>query len=981
MSGNLVVILCILVLAPAESTSRPRPVPPEDRVLDPSRLREELLQRGMSELLKAYLADCPPTSEADKLIYDRELQLAIYADKSRDEDECLAALDKAIGLVEEAITRFPNDVRSLDWRLQLGKDILYKKAEPYYNNILFRGGTATDREQLLAIATRATQVFSDLDKVFTRWNQSLGKLKEADLRKLENSGEITRYRSLEVNAKYFNNWAKFYRALAMPAGKPREDLLKEIISYLTVEKREWIETDHKESGVQCQSLLLLGMAYRLSGNDGKAMETLQQAVRRTEALEPGDRRNLQWVASLGKMEQIKVLRDSGKQDEALKGIRELTRGLSEEPQSLSIELAAALLECSIIQAQAEAAKARKDDKAAAEFFARTRQPLIMLANRRPQAKSHIYQEIYPLFSKIDDLKALGPFDKAVCIGGLLGDAARSQQRMQTIRKTSGSRLTPAQQQEISRLDVERVGRYDKAIEVAESLLADTSPQAAELRPEALFNLGVCQYQRGKPLPAIETFTRLVREHPKHAGTMDAALYAVQIGSDAYRDPANRNQPSVRSAFWSALKTLIDAFPTSSEARYWQFFLANLLDLQGDYRQAAIEYAKVDPSHENYLDARYQRIVALLNLYETVAASQQADAKALREQGETLVREAAACADFLNKQVDQIKEDRHRQEILQNAGDALLIAARVSNDPPFTDYATTLKLLDKFEDRYGDSRDLIGRALRMRIVAMQGLNQLDQARKLIPDYVRRDPQNAGATLSALLTSMQQEAARARERNDAARMTRAAQEAVDLAQWLYQWAQENRKQLKREELFSIRVQYAQALLEAKRYPEAQVLFQQCYDEDAARSPEKEATHGPTLVGLAECHYRLGQQAAGQGQIDNARKELTTASQQFMTVWRKAERNTPIWWQALLRALEIPVQLRELTVTQLDEARKTRVLTPQEKNLLTDSLASLNRVDQTLQAERTAQPELGGKTQEFSRLQSRLVQLRRKIEQLSQ
>lgn len=971
--------LLYVTLIASVASGQPRPTQPEDRLLDPARLRAELLQRGMSELLQAFLEECPPTGPVEKLIYEREIQLAVYADKSRDEEECLVALDKAISLLEEAIAKYPDDKRSLDWRLQLGKDLIYKRAEPYYNNILFRGGSTTDREQLLAIATRATQAFDDLNKAITRWNQSLQRLNEAELRKVENSGEIARYRALELNSKYFTNWAKFYRALASPPDKTREDLLKDVVTYLTVEKKDWIETDHKESGVQCQSLLLLGMAYRLAGNADKAVEYLRKAVDRVSSLtDPSDKRSLQWVVFLGKMEQIKVLRDTGRFQEAHEAIAALTKGMAEESSSPSLELAAALLEGSIYQKQAETAEKNKDEKAAAELAARSRQPLIALANRRPQAKAKIYAELYSLLGKVADPKKLGPFDMAIYIAGQLGEATRLQQRIDQLRKATNDKPNAEQRQQLTRLDAERNGCFDRAIDVAGVLLADRSELAAGLRPEALFNLAVCYFQRGSALKAIETFTQLVREHPRFERSRDAALYAVQIASDLNRDSANR-RAELRGVFIDAMRSLITTYPDTQDARYWRFFLANMLELQGDYRQAADEFAKVDPSHEKYLDARYHRLNSLVSLFESTTASQSADPATVRRQAELLVTEASACAELIAKSLDQVNDAAGRGELAQNAGDALLTAARLCNDPPLSNYEQTLKLLDGFESHFGPYRDLVGRAMRLRIVALQGLNRLDQAKKLIPDYLQRDPENAGATLGALLTSMQQEVQRSRERNDAARADKAATEAVDLARWLYQWAQDSRDRLKPDDLFGIRLQCAQANLEAGLYEEARKLFQQCYDEDAARSPNKEPSHGPTIMGLAESCYRLGQQAAKAGQYDHARKDLGIASQHFLSVWRRAERNTVMWWQALLRALEVPVELREVMITQLEQTRKTRDLTQPEKDQLMDVTRMLARIDQTIKAERTGDAKLGGLGQSFAALQHRGGELRRRIERL--
>ncbi len=962
--------------APAEAE---RPRQPEDEILEPSRLRGELLRRGMTDLLQTYLEECPPMSEVEKLIYARQQKLAVYNDKSRDEDECLAALDEAIALLKQAIERFPDDPRAIDWQLQLGKDLIYKRAEPYYNNILFRGGSEEDRKQLLAIAKRATEEFEALGKKIDNWSTRLQQLSEPELRKLENSGEIERYRTLELQSGYFASWAKFYRALAARPGKERDKLTQEVITYLTIEKKEWIETDHKQSGVQCQALLLLGMTYRLAGQPDKATRFLRAAVERTSQIrDPGERRSLAWVIHLGKMEQIKLLRDSGKYDEALTAVKELTEELSDKPQSLSLLLCVALLEGSIYSTQAEA-KAKSDPKAHARLMAKSREPLIELAARRPKAKDRIYAVVYPLLGKDPDPKTLGTFDRNVYIAGKLSDAARAQERVDQVRGNAQGDLRPEQQKKVEALQTQRRESLDKAITAAELLLKEGKDLSQAVRAEAMFNLAVCYFERGNALKSVRTFVDLVRQHPGFVRSFDAALYAVQLAAEMNRDPAGVDRPEVRALFLDALKALTETFGETDEAKYWQFYLANTLDLAGRLEQAAKAYAAVHAGHANYLDARYARIICLLRLLERAASSQEADAAKVRARAESLVKEAMACAELLRKGAGRADGDERRSELMRSSGDCLLIAARVRNEPPLEDHAAALDVLEDFDKTYGAYRDLLGRSMRLKIVALQGLGKLQEAKQLIPDYMKRDPENAGATIGALLASMQQEVRRARERNEEQAARRAAGEAVELAKSLYVWARQNPSQLETDELFGIRVQYAQACLEAQQYAQARELFQECLEEDAARSATNEPSHGPTLMGLAEGAYRIGQQAAEDGQIEQARKELTDASKRFLSVWRRTQRHTPLWWRALLRALEVPLALRELDVAQIETAARTRTLTPQEREQLGTALKALARIEQTIAAERMSDADLGGYVREFTRVLNRVTVLRGRIQRL--
>ncbi len=961
--------LVLVSLAPLlVGAAAPRATQPEDKLLDPGRLRGELLRRGMKDLLRAYLDECPPTGDVEGLIYRRQQQLAIYEDKSRDEDECLEALDRAIALLEQAIEKYPKDRRAMDWRLELGRDLVYKRAEPYYNNILYRGGSKEDREQLLAITTRATKAFDGLINAIERWNQQLQQLGEDELKKLENSGEIARFRRLEPQARYFASWARFYRALATPPGETRTKMLEEIITYFTVSRKEWIETDHEQSGVQCQALLLLGMTYRLADDPAHAEEFLGKAVKRATALKgPVEKRSMQWVVFLGKMEQVKLLRDQGKFAEALERIQAMTEDLAKTPEVLSKELAAALLEGSIYVRQAETAKAKKDDKAYAELMARSRRPLIDLAGRRPKAKARIYSSLYPLLGKDPDLARLGPFDMSVYIAGLLGDGVRAQRRADQLRSEAGDKPDEDVQKRLAQLEVERKDSLTKAVAAAKAFPGKTDAAGAELaerlRPEILFNLAVCYFHLNRPLEAVPVFVQLARKYPEFANSRDAALNAVRIAAELNRDPANAARPEVRTAFINALRVLTGQYGDSDDARYWQFFLANTLELQGRDREAADAYAKVVQQHENYLDARYHRIACLARDFDAAASSQSSNQAALIGQAKEIAAEALACAKRLQASLDGIEDAPRKEELQRAAGDALLTAARLTLEPPVKQYRLALEMLGKVKVPYEKYPDLMGRRLRLEILAYQGMGQLQEASKLIHDYREKDPEHAGATLSALLDSMQDEAKRARQRAQLDVAKQVGAEAVKVAKELYGWARDTRKG-KPDEVFEIRVRYARACLEAEQYEQARTLYRQCFDEDVARSPKKEPMHGPTMLGLAESHYRLGLAAAKAGHHDQAGKSLATASKRFLAIFRRSPPYTPIWWQARLRVTQIPIERRELTVDELDKGGG-RTLTEKDRTLLADVPKLHRQVEQVVAAERMKDPKLGGHAAEFNAL----------------
>ena len=48
-------------------------------------------------------------------------------------------VSEAVAMLETVVKNHPDDPRRFQWQMDIGHDILYKLAEPYFNNILFSG--------------------------------------------------------------------------------------------------------------------------------------------------------------------------------------------------------------------------------------------------------------------------------------------------------------------------------------------------------------------------------------------------------------------------------------------------------------------------------------------------------------------------------------------------------------------------------------------------------------------------------------------------------------------------------------------------------------------------------------------------------------------------------------------------------------------------------------------------------------------------
>ncbi|MFQ6049078.1 MAG: hypothetical protein ACE5K7_06920, partial [Phycisphaerae bacterium] len=231
----------------------------EQRRLDTAEFCQGLLDRGLTELFDFFLQQHRPADAIEAALLQRLQQLRLYSDDSREVSTRLAALDKAIAILRSLIAEHPDDPRNPRWRLQLGCDLLYKRAEPYRNNVLYAGATQQDRAELLKLARQASGIFEQL--LADLKDRQQGQPSSAPGRPTGQArpAALADLRALRARAEYFDAWARLYMALAMPARDQRRiDLLAAVTSF--VKTSRYAERPHDETGVQCQSLLLAGMA-------------------------------------------------------------------------------------------------------------------------------------------------------------------------------------------------------------------------------------------------------------------------------------------------------------------------------------------------------------------------------------------------------------------------------------------------------------------------------------------------------------------------------------------------------------------------------------------------------------------------------------------------------------------------------------------------------------------------------------------------
>ena len=722
----------------------------EDRRLDSAQFRQGLKDRGLTELLELYLKEAPPDDPLDRLLLERDLRRTQYQDAARPAAERRRALLEANRTLERIIAEHDTDARIFDWRIELGRALLYEEAEPYTSAILYRGGTAAERQALTDVMERALLVFGRLRVELGREAERIEQLPAPAYERAERSGHVERIERMAPQAAYMERWAHFYRALVRDLDDPvRASELGRVLDDLT-QRSGLLDASQNVTHVQAPTQLLAGMTARLLGDPAAAASYLDGAVNTVRRIsDEAERAELQWVVRLALLERVRVERDARQFERAQRALQEFESYIkANAPEDFGLRLVAALVEGSVRQEQARLARAGGDADAAQRFEQMRFEPLMKLARQQSTGRDEVYAAVYAALDPQADPATLHPFAACAVIAGLLNEAARLGAEAAAARNNGEPLVSP----KIEELDQRRLAALDRAIVVGGYFHDHSDGVPADLRPEVTYNLGVAQLQRGLRLEAARMFLSVARDYRQFPQASLAATAAVQVASEMADDPSLRQRSDIQALYLDALNVLTGQFPHTDDARYWQFFLAQLLHDLGRYDEAAVAFAQVEPGHEYYIHAAFLRIRALAASLRDYAARSDADAAGIARRVTAVVE----AADALGGLADAARA-KHFDDVLLRGflAEAELFAAEALLDLGQEQSPKALARLEGFEQRYPEQSRLIGRVLRVRIIAYEHLDRLADAERTLPEYVRSDPDNAGPTLQALFESMRED----------------------------------------------------------------------------------------------------------------------------------------------------------------------------------------------------------------------------------
>jgi tetratricopeptide (TPR) repeat protein len=224
--------------------------------------------------------------------------------------------------------------------------------------------------------------------------------------------------------------------------------------------------------------------------------------------------------------------------------------------------------------------------------------------------------------------------------------------------------------------------------------------------------------------------------------------------------------------------------------------------------------------------------------------------------------------------------------------AEIMKAELNTLPGADRAADALQTLAGFEERYGTAGPYAARVLRARLAAYQQLGRIDEAARIIPQYVNADPAHAGPLLQSLYEPLVADYERAARENSPAAQSR-AETALLIARQLVQWSQRSDARVAEQDRYAFRVQLGESLLRAGKLDEAKAEFAACLALDAKRNADGKPHDARVLFGHAEAAYRAGNYEA--------------ALPEFNQAFRRAPDGDPLWWRALLRDLQCRTALQ--------------------------------------------------------------------------
>ena len=274
----------------------------------------------------------------------------------------------------------------------------------------------------------------------------------------------------------------------------------------------------------------------------------------------------------------------------------------------------------------------------------------------------------------------------------------------------------------------REGKHQEALSRLQ-IAAGRADAPASVAAEIQFQIGVCRYQLGDLPTAAEAFERVMKSRSEPFATQ-AAQFAFQLRARIAEDSRRRED------YLALAETLraVRAFPqaeASAEAGWW---LPVALQAAGEYRAAAVEFAKIAPASPRWEEAQFRRL--LCERRELEREGPELSTLALLARAAALAGELAAFSQAALSRAAAVGEagsSGAADQTRRRAASALIQCAETQMMTGVEQYESALETLKDFESRFPGS-DQLGLVLAARLRALRGLKRFDEAAGVVSTFL-------------------------------------------------------------------------------------------------------------------------------------------------------------------------------------------------------------------------------------------------------
>jgi len=796
------VFLALAVALPASAFAQ------ADARLDDARFIQGLRERGMKELLLYYLEKNPPEDEVTRLEIAIEQHRLIFEDEDESakkrQDAALDVVDAYRKLIDEApVTHWKQPI----WKTDMAAFIIEQVLPVRYVNagafVEFGDPTMDQRREFDKLASEAAEMMELAGDDHFRLVGDLPRRENFEI-EFVNSG---RWRQIkeelgELRLPFYRGWAFFYNALTTPAKNKAERL-----GQAKLDLQKILDGDTLSDAGQATARSLLGRVSLAQEKYDVALKQLNEAAKKAPE-ESLDAMRIQ-------LARAQALARSKKQDEALEILKtvQTTPPATRSPILLVLAYDAEfkITDNQSVYVRLFNAPEAAQWKAMIENYVSER----MVAKSGDEPKDP------------QSLAAKPPLEVLANVDAMVANAQQIK-----------GQLEGAAGQEAEKLKAQGAKLYESAVNTLKKFLEREDLDEAT-RAQAMFKLGVANFQRGRNFDAAQALVELAEQFPKQPQAEQAAQYGAQLMQEIYRQ--FKDNDKAVDYYRRALQVLLREFPDNQVAKNMRYAYAAFLREQKQYEKAIEAYAQIDKSHPFYIDSLYEALSARVEVWRTV------EPKKKQAAADEVIRFADQVLATFQQAIGQVQGER-REQLLYKQGDATLMKVEVLAESGQA--AKAHNTLEGYDQTYSQFENLISAKRQIAISILVQMGRVQEALDEISAYIQKHPNEGGPMIKGVLDKVNAMTRDARLRNAPDQARQLATTGIQLGEFLVNWA---RKQPQfandPKKMIFFRDVLGEQYVNAEQYDKAFELYDKMF-----KTPEGEESL-PVIFGMARTLYHKG------------------------------------------------------------------------------------------------------------------------------